>query len=317
MSEHHHSHGTEGVGDGVLLWTVIVNLGLSVFEFVAGIISGSVALMADALHNTNDAAALLIAYIARKISRKGADHQFTFGYRRAELIGAMIQLTALILVGLYLVVEAVRRFMDPQPLLGIWIMAASGVALLVDVITAGLLWAMSKGSLNVRAAFLHNLTDAGASVAVLAGGAAVYWLDWTWIDPVITLIIAGYILWMSSGMLKTTSRILMEGAPPDLSLDDLRKSLKKIDGVADLHHLHVWELDEHHRALEAHLVIDPEIEDTPAARQDLRRRVKSALSDEFGIVHSTLEIESLDASCDEGNGACQITGGSTQPVESL
>ncbi|MEX2382848.1 MAG: cation diffusion facilitator family transporter, partial [Opitutales bacterium] len=160
MSEHHHhhSHGTEGVGDGVLLWTVIVNLGLSVFEFVAGIISGSVALMADALHNTNDAAALLIAYIARKISRKGADHLFTFGYRRAELIGAMIQLTALILVGLYLVVEAVQRFRNPQPLLGIWIMAASGVALLVDVVTAWLLWAMSKGSLNVRAAFLHNLT---------------------------------------------------------------------------------------------------------------------------------------------------------------
>ena len=111
--DHNHSHGTENVSDGVLLWTVIVNLGLSVFEFVAGAISGSVALMADALHNTNDAAALLIAYIARKISRKGADGQYTFGYRRAELIGAMIQLTALILVGLYLVYEAVRRFFDP------------------------------------------------------------------------------------------------------------------------------------------------------------------------------------------------------------
>ena len=156
--DHNHSHGTENVSDGVLLWTVIVNLGLSVFEFVAGAISGSVALMADALHNTNDAAALLIAYIARKISRKGADGQYTFGYRRAELIGAMIQLTALILVGLYLVYEAVRRFFDPEPLLGGWIMAAAGVALVVDVITAWLLWSMSKGSLNVKAAFLHNLT---------------------------------------------------------------------------------------------------------------------------------------------------------------
>ena len=154
--DHNHSHGTENVSDGVLLWTVIVNLGLSVFEFVAGAISGSVALMADALHNTNDAAALLIAYIARKISRKGADEQYTFGYRRAELIGAMIQLTALILVGLYLVYEAVRRFFDPDPLLGGWIMAAAGVALVVDLITAWLLWSMSKGSLNVKAAFLHK-----------------------------------------------------------------------------------------------------------------------------------------------------------------
>jgi cobalt-zinc-cadmium efflux system protein len=177
-----------------LLWTVIDNLGLSVFEFVAGAVSGSVALMADALHNTNDAAALLIAYIARKISRKRADARYTFGYGRAELIGALIQLTALILVGLYLVLEAVRRLVDPQPLLGGWIMAAAGVALVVDVATAWLLWSMSKGSLNVKAAFMHNLTDAGASVAVLMGGAAIYWLDWTWVDPILTLIIAGYIL---------------------------------------------------------------------------------------------------------------------------
>lgn len=197
---HQHSHGTERVSDSVLLWTVIVNLGLSVFELVAGLISGSVALMADALHNTNDAGALLVAYIARKISRKGANNRYTFGYRRAELIGAMIQLTALILVGLYLLYllyEATRRFFEPELLLGGWIMAAAGVTLVVDVIRAWLLWSMSKGSLNVKAAFLHNLTDAGASVAVLIGGAAIYWLGWNWVDPILTLLIAGYFLWMS------------------------------------------------------------------------------------------------------------------------
>lgn len=213
---HNHSHGTEEVSDTVLLWSVIINAGLSVFEFAAGLISGSVALMADALHNTNDAAALLIAYIARKISKRGADEKFTFGYKRAELIGAMIQLTALILVGLYLIYEAIRRFFEPEPLQGGWIMAAAGIALLVDVLTAWLLWTMSKGSLNVKAAFLHNLTDAGASVAVFIGGAAIYWLDWTWVDPVLTLIIAGYILYMSFGMLKRTSGILMEGTPRPL-----------------------------------------------------------------------------------------------------
>lgn len=299
-SHHRHSHGSEEVGDGVLLWTVTVNLGLSVFEFVAGIISGSVALMADALHNTNDAAALLIAYIARKISRKGADEQFTFGYRRAELIGAMIQLTALILVGLYLVVEAVQRFFDPHPLLGLWIMGASVLALVVDIATAWLLWAMSKGSLNFRAAFLHNLTDAGASLAVLIGGAAIYWLDWTWVDPLISLGIAGYILWMSVAMIRRTSAILMEGSPPDFPFDELRDAVKALDGVADLHHLHVWELDEHHRALEAHIVIDPAIEDSPAARRDLRQRIKDSLADTFDIVHSTLEIETEDHPCEGG-----------------
>jgi cobalt-zinc-cadmium efflux system protein len=289
---HNHSHGTENVSDGVLLWTVIVNLGLSVFEFVAGAISGSVALMADALHNTNDAAALLIAYIARKISRKGADEHYTFGYRRAELIGAMIQLTALILVGLYLVYEAVRRIFDPEPLAGGWIMAAAGVALIVDVITAWLLWSMSKGSLNVKAAFLHNLTDAGASVAVLLGGAAIYWLDWTWVDPVLTLLIAGYILRMSFGLLRKTSRILMEGTPPGLSLAAIKETIENLDGVDNAHHLHVWELDEHHKALEAHV----RIVENGQSHSTLRKQIKDLLENNFSITHSTLELEdSADA----------------------
>ena len=298
--DHNHSHGTENVSDGVLLWTVIVNLGLSVFEFVAGAISGSVALMADALHNTNDAAALLIAYIARKISRKGADEQYTFGYRRAELIGAMIQLTALILVGLYLIYEAVRRFFDPEPLLGGWIMTAAGVALVVDVITAWLLWSMSKGSLNVKAAFLHNLTDAGASVAVLLGGAAILWLNWTWVDPVITLIIAGYILYMSFGMLKKTSRILMEGTPTNLSVDEIKEALQNLDGIENVHHIHVWELDEHHRALEAHVVIGEAC--SMEELESLKATVKTCLGKHFSIHHSTLEFESAENRCRNING---------------
>lgn len=301
---HQHSHGTEDVSDAVLLWTVVINLGLSVFEFIAGAFSGSVALMADALHNTNDAAALLVAYIARKIARKAADHKFTFGYRRAELIGAMIQLTALILVGLYLVVEGLSRFFNPEPLLGLWIMAASLIALVVDLATAWLLWSMSKGSLNVKAAFFHNLTDAGASLAVLLGGAAVYWLGWNWVDPLISLAIAGYILWLSSGLLKKTAGILMEGTPSGLSLDQLCESVKAIDGVGGLHHLHVWELDEQHRALEAHIVIEPEVESSPAARQKLRQRIKDHLAREYQILHSTLELETADSPCQEGNAFC-------------
>jgi cobalt-zinc-cadmium efflux system protein len=287
----------EDVSEGVLLWTIIINLGLSVFEFGAGGIAGSVALIADALHNTNDAAALLIAYIARRISRKDADEKFTYGYRRAELIGAMIQLTALIVVGLYLVYEAVRRFFDPEPLLGGWIMAASAVALVVDIATAWLLWAMSKGSLNVKAAFLHNLTDAGSSVAVLLGGAAIYWLDWFWMDPLLTLGIAGYILYMSFGMLRRTSAILMEGTPPGLDLQEVADAITDIYGVEDVHHLHVWELDEHHRALEAHIRTNT----TQAEYTMLRQCIKKLLEEHFAISHSTLELEdpSDDGSCKE------------------
>ncbi|MDF3129433.1 cation diffusion facilitator family transporter [Kiritimatiellaeota bacterium B1221] len=295
--DHNHSHGTGNVSDGVLLWTVIVNLGLSVFEFGAGVVSGSVALMADALHNTNDAAALGIAYIARKISRKGADETYTFGYRRAELIGAMIQLTALIVVGLYLVYEAVKRMINPEPLLGEWMMIAAGVALVVDIATAWLLWSMSKGSLNVKAAFLHNLTDAAASLAVLAGGAAITWLDWSWVDPVLTLGIAGYILWMSVGLLKKTSRILMEGAPDFLDPSELKEAVTAIESVIEIHHLHIWQLDEEHCSLEAHIVVDANT--SMSGLEELKVTLKELLHDQFRIEHSTLEFEMQGMDCED------------------
>lgn len=291
-----HSHGTKDVSDTALVWSIIINLSLSVFEFIAGAISGSVALMADALHNTNDAAALLVAYVARRIGRKAVDRKFTFGYRRAELIGAMIQLTALIVVGLYLIYEAIRRFIVPEPLSGAWIMAAAGVALVVDVFTAWLLWSMSKGSMNVKAAFLHNLTDAGASFAVLAGGAAIYWLEWGWVDPTLTLIIAGYILYMSVGMLKSTSSTLMEGAPAETDLEELKSAIKAIEGLREIHHIHVWELDEERVALEAHLVLEDEGLD---ALVRIKGEAKALLSGRFGIGHSTLEFEAPSEVCDD------------------
>ena len=301
MSTHHHDHGTENVSDNVLLWSVIINLGLSLFEFIAGVIAGSVALMADAAHNTNDAAALLIAYVARRFSRKSANDQFTFGYRRAELIGAMIQLTALVIVGLFLVYESVARFIDPEPISGLWVIAASCIALVVDVLTAWLLWSMSKGSLNVRAAFLHNLTDAGASLAVWFGGLAIFYFEWSWVDPTITLIIAGYILYMSFGMLKRTSTILMEGVPEDFDLDKLRSTILNVDGVEGIHHIHVWELDEQHRALEAHIVMKT---DDLALQSSQKKVIKNWLQENFDIAHATLEIEQASYDCSQ---ECEVT----------
>ncbi len=293
-THHHHDHGTENVSDRALLWAVGLNIGLSVFEVVAGAIAGSVALYADALHNFNDCAALFIAYVARRIARAQPSARYTFGRRRAELIGAMINLTALVLVGLYLVYEAIGRFLQPTQPDGAWIMAASGVALLVDLGTVWLLWAMSKGGLNIRAAFIHNLTDALASIAVLLGGLAVFALGWSWVDPAISLGIAAYILWISVGLLRETAHILMEGSPEDLDLDDLCEAVTALDDVEGIHHLHVWQLDEHHRALEAHLVVPT---DRLAAATAIRGRVHRLLADRFDIGHATLELEESGHPC--------------------
>jgi len=293
---HHHDHGTDQVSDKVLLWAIAINLGLSGFEFAAGLFAGSVALMADALHNTNDALGLVVAYIARRIAKRKADRNFTFGYKRAELIGALIQLTALILVGFYLIGEAVGRLFEPESVKGSWVMIASGVAIVVDLATAWLLWALSKGSLNLKAAFLHNITDAAASVAVLIGGAMVFWLGWDRVDPLLSIGIAGYILLMSFGLLKKTAKILMEGSPQDIDIEELRTAVLELEGVLGIHHLHVWELDENRRALEAHVVLADDT--TDEHRKQIRERLKQVLSDRFHIRHSTVELETESHGCE-------------------
>ncbi|MEO9933013.1 cation diffusion facilitator family transporter [Rhodopirellula bahusiensis] len=304
-SLHHHGLTSAGqfdsVSDARLLWSVLLNQGLTVAQIVAGIFSGSVALLSDAAHNFSDANSLLIAYIARRIARKEANQRYTFGYRRAELIGATINLTLLAVVGCYLIYEAVHRFFDPQPIIG-WLMAVTAaIALVVDLGTALLLWAMSKGSLNVRAAFIHNLVDAAGSVAVLIGAVAVIYLDWLWVDAFLTLLIASYILYQVAKMLPEATRILMEGAPANFHFDEMLADLCKIDGVSGIHHVHLWELDESHRALEAHVVIEPtRYEDL----EPIKRLIKAYLIDEHNIRHSTLEFEfagTSDCHDSEGN----------------
>ncbi len=294
-----HSHGATrgeevaGVSDSRLLWSVILNQLLTIGQVVAGLLSGSVALLSDAAHNFNDANALLIAYIARRISRKQANQRYTFGYRRAEMIGALINLTLLAVIGLYLVYEGIKRFIEPEEIVG-WLMAAAAIlALIVDVATALLLWAMSRGSLNVRAAFIHNIVDALGSIAVLIGAAAIIWRDWTWVDPAITLLIAAYVLWQVFKMLPQAIRVLMEGTPPGLDLGELIERVKQLDGVEGMHHLHVWELDEQHRALEAHIVV---AERNAQDLESTKRTIKNRLSEDFGIQHSTLEFEFGDDS---------------------
>lgn len=304
-----HGHGGEhvhgltrsdevaGVSDARLLWTVVLNQLLTVGQVVAGVLSGSVALLSDAAHNFNDANALLIAYIARRISKKEANERFTFGYRRAELIGAVINLTLLAVVGLYLVYEGIMRFVEPTEIVG-WLMAAAALlALVIDVATAVLLWSMSRGSLNVRAAFVHNMVDALGSLAVLVGAGAIIYLDWVWIDPLLTLVIAAYVLWQVVTMVPDAVRILMEGAPADLDMEALIIAMKSVEGVDDVHHVHVWQLDESRRALEAHDVVnDGDVDHQTMIRKALKTRLK----EEFQIGRSTIEVE-IAGACDDPN----------------
>lgn len=286
---HGHHHHDADTGDGKLILAVVVNLLLTVAQVIGGLAAGSLSLVADALHNLNDAASLGIALAARRISRKPADRKRTFGYRRAELIGALINLTTLIVVGLYLIYEAIHRFFEQQAIAGWIVVIVAGIALVVDIVTAALTYAMSKGSLNIKAAFVHNVSDALASVAVIIAGTLILLYEWYWADLAATLAISAYILWQGAVMMGSTIHILLDSVPEDITLDELVAAMEAVEGVDNVHHLHVRALDEHHRALEAHVVT--------ASMHDMERikqQLKAMLRERFDIGHSTLEFEGPD-----------------------
>ncbi len=296
MSGHiHHHHAPES--DRGLILAVGINFFLTFAQVIGGVISGSLSLIADALHNLSDAASLGIALFARKISRKPADEFKSFGYQRAEVIAALINLTLLIVVSLYLVYEAVWRIIEPQAVTGWIVVVVAGIALIVDMITATITFRMSKNNMNMKAAFLHNLSDAFASIAVVIAGILIILYQWYWVDTLLTFLIAGFVLWQGIVMLPKTIHLLMEGTPKNLELEDIRSTVEELEGVEEMHHVHVWSLDETRVALEAHIVVTV---DKLKEVELIKGNVKLALKEEFDIFHSTLEFEHHhDTNCEE------------------
>ncbi|MBL1274596.1 MAG: cation transporter [Ectothiorhodospiraceae bacterium] len=292
MAHNHSHHNVETMGDQPLLVAIAINMVLTLAQVVGGILSGSLSLIADALHNFSDANSLLIALVARKIGRQPPDAFKTFGYKRAEVIAALINLVTLVLIGFYLIYEALWRFYTPQEIEGWIVVMVAGVALVIDLATAMLTYSMSKNSLNMRAAFLHNVSDALASVGVIVAGSLILLYGWYWTDTVMTLIIAGYVLYQAATMLPTTIHILMQGTPESLTIDEVITAMEEVEGVCNVHHVHIWQIDEHHNSLEAHVVINDFAETEP-----IKTAVKAELDRQFSISHSTLEFEIK--SCEE------------------
>ena len=266
MSQSHHHHAP--AGDRNLLWAIVVNLGLTVAQIIGGVLSGSLALVADAIHNLSDAASLIIAYAARKIARRPASPDMPFGYARVEVVAALVNYTSLLIIGLYLAYEAVWRFFDPHPVAGWLMVIVAGIALAVDAVTALLTYSMSKDSVNIRAAFLHNLAD-----------------------PIITLMIAGYILWMAVTELPAVVRTLMLARPAGLDPQTYVDRILTVSGVTGVHHAHLWDFADHKIAFSAHVVIWGG--DWSRADQ-IKSEIKSNLGD---LHHITLELECAAHAC--------------------
>jgi cobalt-zinc-cadmium efflux system protein len=283
----HHHHGKDQT-IGRLWISIILNFIITAAEFIGGIISGSLALLSDALHNLNDTTSLGISLVARKISKKEANRDKTFGYKRAEIIGAFINLITLVIIALFLIKEGVERFYNPQPIDGMVMFIVAIIGLLGNIITAILLYRDSTENLNLRSAYIHILSDAFSSVGVIIAGVLILWYQLYIIDTILTLIIAGYILWHSYYMLRQTINILMESTPANIEVPNVQQAMAKVSGVLDVHHLHVWRLDEHNILLESHVVIDEEKIDQ---MESIKSALKKLLSTNFDIHHSTLEFE--------------------------
>lgn len=219
----------------------------------------------------------------------------TFGYVRAEIVAALINYTTLIVIGLYLVYEGVIRLIEPQPVEGWLIVIIAGIALAIDLVTALLTYALSKSSMNIRAAFLHNVADALGSIGVIVAGTLIILYDWRIVDPIVTLMIAGYILWQAFSEIGGSIRMLMLGTPPDLDVNKLVEGLRSVEGVQDLHHVHVWAIDEQQSPLEAQVVV---VDETGKEVDAVKARIKALARERFNISHTTLELERSSASCE-------------------
>jgi len=288
---HDHSHVDDSMSDRRLVWSLVLNLLLTIVEVIAGVLAGSLALVADAVHNLGDCGSFVIALVARRIGRRPSDDRRTFGYARAEIIGALINLTVLVVTSLYLIYEAIERLFTQHEVNGWIVVAGAGLALVVNVATASLLFASSKANMNVRAAYLHNLGDSLSSAGVIVAGLVILRFGTMWIDSVVTLIVSAYILVQSFPDIRRSIHILMQGAPADVSSEQLVAAMQAVEGVEEIHHLHLWELDEHERALEAHVVVRPtQIEQWSS----IKRELKLLIGEQFHIHHSTLELESSD-----------------------
>ena len=286
---HSHSHNHKDLIGKKLLISIVLNIVITVAQVIGGLVSGSLSLLSDALHNFSDVISLIVSYVASKLSKQKASINKTFGYKRAEILAAFINASTLIIVAVLLIIEAVKRFKNPQEVesgLVIWL---SFVAIIGNGLSVLLLRKDSKNNINMRSAYLHLLTDMLASVAVLIGGLLMKYYQIFWVDSLLTLLIALYLIWVGFDLLKTSTKMLMLFTPDEINIKHVVTAVNKLPKVSKLHHVHIWNLSDDELHLEAHLDLKEDISTT--AFNDLLLDIESVLHKEFNINHVTIQPE--------------------------
>ncbi len=287
---HNHSHDHTHVVKGKnLLFSIFLNIGITLAQVIGGLLSGSLALLSDALHNFSDVLSLLVSYIANILSKRDASLKHTFGYKRAEIVAAFVNASTLIIVAVILSIEAVQRFQNPETIDSNVVIWLSLLAIVGNGLSVLLLKKDSKANLNMRSAYLHLLTDMMASVAVLAGGLLMKYYQIFWVDSVLTLAIAVYLIIVGYDLLKSATKVLMLFTPSDLALEDIAEKICTIPTIKNVHHIHVWQLNETEIHLEAHVDFT---EDIPLSQfDDIMDEIEELLYHSYGINHVNIQPE--------------------------
>lgn len=283
---HNHKHEVQGKN---LIYSILLNLVITIAQIIGGIVSGSLALISDALHNFSDVISLLFSLIANKLSRKKATENSTFGYKRAEIIAAFVNASTLIIVALILIYGAITRFINPKPIESNLVIWLAILGIIVNGASVLLLQKDAENNLNMKSAYLHLLTDMMASVAVLVGGLLMKFYNWFWVDSVMTIAIAIYLIVVGAKLLIESTKMLILFTPENINIKELIGEVHKIPGVKKLHHIHIWHLNDDELHLEAHLDCSEDIK--MSEFNQLLDKIEHVLFDQFHINHINIQPE--------------------------
>ncbi|WP_415273342.1 cation diffusion facilitator family transporter [Bacillus siamensis] len=286
---HNHNHAG-GSNKKVLLISFIVITGYMIIEAIGGFVTNSLALLSDAGHMLSDSISLMVALIAFKLAEKKASHHKTFGYKRFEILAAVINGVALILISLYIIYEAIKRFSHPPEVATTGMLIISIIGLAVNILVA---WIMlnggdTKNNLNIRGAYLHVISDMLGSVGAILAAILIIFFGWGWADPVASVIVAILVLKSGYHVTKDSIHVLMEGTPENIDVTDIIHTIEETEGIQHIHDLHIWSITSGLNALSCHAVVDDQL--TISESESILRKIEHELGDK-GITHVTIQME--------------------------
>jgi len=272
-----------------LIITMVLNFIITLVEVIGGLLSGSLSLLSDALHNFSDGISVMVSFIALRLSKRENTLKNTFGYKRAEILAALFNSSFLIIIYFFLFKEAYLRIQHPQNIESKIMVTVALIGLIANTISVFLLKSGSKDNMNIKSAYIHLFSDSLSSVAVIIGGIFIYYFNLTIVDPILTFIIGAYVLKEGFDILKKSASILMEKTPVQINILKIKEVVEKIPEVDNLHHVHIWQVNDKEFLFEGHIDVKEDINLSKA--EELRSNISSILFNEFGINHTTIQIE--------------------------